>query len=265
MNDALKTAYQNLKETTPLTHCLTNTVVQPLTANVLLAAGAAPAMVEMPEEAAVLASVANAVLINLGTINHPQVEGIRAAAAAAQESGTPWVMDPVAIGALPVRTALAKELLANKPTAVRGNASEIMALAGGEGGRGVDSTNSVDDATAVARELAREHGCVVAVSGPVDYITDGKRAITCANGDELLTLITGAGCSLGALVAAYCGANEDKLVATATAHAVVGVAAQMAAARCEGPGSFQVHWLDALSQVDGDVLAKEAKVEWVEQ
>lgn len=265
MNDALVSALEQVRSTTPLTHCVTNTVVQPLTANVLLAAGAAPAMVEMPGEAGVLASVANAVLINLGTINAQQVDGIREAAASAHENGTPWVLDPVAIGALPIRTALAKELLAFKPAAIRGNASEIMALAGGEGGRGVDSTASVDDATAIARDLAREVGCVVAVSGPMDYITDGERAVECANGDALLTLITGAGCSLGALVAAYCGANEDKLVATAAAHTVVGIAAERAARECAGPGSFQVGWLDGLSQVDAQVLAEQAKVEWVQQ
>ena len=148
-----------LRATTPLVHCLTNTVVPQITANVLLAAGAAPAMIDLPEEAGIFAGVASAVLINVGNGSSEQHKAQRTVALAARDAGTPWVLDPVAVGSLPVRTALARELLACSPTAIRGNASEILGLAGtSTGGRGVDATDPVEAAVEVAQELAAEHG-----------------------------------------------------------------------------------------------------------
>src|SRR5215213_7520170 len=144
----------------PLVHCLTNIVVAGFTANVLLAVGAAPAMVENQEEADPFARVADAVLVNLGTLSAERATAMRRAAAAAQDAGTPWVLDPVAVGALDHRTRLAGELLASAPAVVRGNASEVLALAGAAGPRtrGVDSTAGSGDAVDAAAELARTSG-----------------------------------------------------------------------------------------------------------
>ena len=165
-----------LRATTPLIHCLTNTVVPQITANVLLAAGAAPAMIDLPEEAEIFAGIASAVLINVGNGSSEQHAAQRAAASAAHEAGTPWVLDPVAVGALPVRTALARDLLALSPAAIRGNASEILGLAGAStGGRGVDSTDPVEAAVGVARNLAAKHNTVVAISGEVDVVVSASR------------------------------------------------------------------------------------------
>ena len=131
----LNAARQALPGAAPLVHCLTNTVVQALTANALLAVGAAPAMVDDPAEAEDFAAVASAVLVNVGTVSDRTARAMRLAARSAATVGTPWVLDPVAVGALPYRTALAAELLDSRPAVVRGNASEVMALAGtGEGG-----------------------------------------------------------------------------------------------------------------------------------
>ena len=252
---ALRAASAALRDSAPLVHCLTNTVVQTITANALLAVGAAPAMVDAPQEAADFAAVASAVLVNVGTVHARTAEAMRLAAKAAGAAGTPWVLDPVAVGALAFRTALAGELVELRPSVVRGNASEVLALAGvGAGGRGVDSTAGTDDAAAAAAELARRTGGVVAVSGEVDLVTDGRRTVRVGGGSPLLTRTTGAGCALGALVAAYLAVTEDPLEGAVAAHAHVALAAERAAAVAGGPGTFAAAWLDALDAVDGEAL-----------
>lgn len=255
-----------LRESPPLTHCITNSVVTGFTANVLLALGAAPAMVDIVDEAGMFAGVASGVLINLGTPTPEQRAASLEAAAGAVAAGTPWVLDPVAIGALPVRTALAHELVASRPTAIRGNASEILALAGlSAGGRGVDATDTTDDAAEAALSLAARHGSVVAVSGPVDLVTDGVRLLRIANGDELLTRVTGGGCALGAVMAAFLGAarstSADPLTAVASASLVYTIAAERAAVHASGPGTFAVALLDALAAVQPADLVASARVQ----
>ena len=253
----LRAAREALRETAPLVHCLTNTVAQTITANALLAVGAAPAMVDAPQEAGDFAAVASAVLVNVGTVHERTAEAMRLAVRSAGTAGTPWVLDPVAVGALAYRTALAEELVTLRPTVVRGNASEVMALAGsGAGGRGVDSTAGADDAELAASGLARRTGGVVAVSGVVDLLTDGSRTMRVGGGSALLTRTTGAGCALGALVAAYLAVTADPLTGAVAAHAHVALAAERAAATAAGPGTFAAAWLDALDSVDGDTLAK---------
>lgn len=244
----LAAALAALRDQQPLTQCLTNIVVAPWTANVLLAAGAAPAMVDNPHEAGGFAAVANGVLVNLGTPYDDTTAAMDRAARAAHEHGTPWVLDPVAAG-LPWRTTVAASLLELRPTVVRGNASEVLALSGGSGGRGVDSTASAQDALSGASALAERTGGVVAVSGPVDHITDGSRVVRLSNGHVWMTQVTGVGCALGALMAAYAAVVEDALVAAAAATAQLTVAADFAAERSSGPGSFAVALLDELAAI----------------
>ncbi|MBS0025320.1 hydroxyethylthiazole kinase [Microbacterium paraoxydans] len=256
---------EEVQASPPLTHCLTNAVVTGFTANVLLALGAAPAMVDIVGEAEAFAGAASGLLINLGTPTPEQREASRQAVTGAVAAGTPWVLDPVAIGVLPVRTALALDLAERRPTAIRGNASEILALAGrSSGGRGVDATDDTEAAAEAARDLALRHGAVVAVSGPVDLVTDGLRVMRIANGHELLTKVTGGGCALGAAMAAYLGAARttgvEPLMAVAAATLVYTVAAEQAAAVSSGPGSFAVALLDALAAVTADDLADRADV-----
>jgi len=254
-----------LREAPPLVQCITNAVVTGFTANVLLAAGAAPAMVDIVGEAGMFAGVASGLLVNLGTPTPEQRAASLEAVEGAAESRTPWVLDPVAIGALPVRTSLAHALAERRPTAIRGNASEILALAGlSAGGRGVDATDSTDAAVEAAALLARRHASVVAVSGPIDVVTDGERAFRIANGHSLLTLVTGGGCALGALMAAFLGAaraSADPLTAVAAATLVYTVAAERAAAVAAAPGSFAVALLDALHAVSPEDLVEAARVE----
>lgn len=240
----------------PLTQCLTNIVVAGWTANVLLAVGAAPAMVDNPEEAAAFAGVARGVLVNLGTPYPDTARAMVEAVGQAGRSGTAWVLDPVAAGALTWRTGIAAALLeTSRPTVIRGNASEIGALTGGAGGRGVDSVDSPETALPGAVDLAKLYGTVVAVSGPVDHLTDGERVVRVANGHPWMTRVTGVGCALGALMAAFAGAVEDPLLAAVAATATLTVAAEDAAGTTRGPGSFAVALLDELAALTPQTLA----------
>lgn len=240
----------------PLVHCMTNIVVAGFTANVLLAVGASPAMVENSEESAEFAQVADAVLVNLGTLSPDKVTAMRAAVAAAARAGTPWVLDPVAVGALAYRTRFAAELLASGPAVIRGNPSEILSLAGvtDSAGRGVDSTTDSSNALERAAELARREGTTVAVSGAIDYITDGAAVLEVRTGHEIMTRVTGVGCALGALVAACCAVETSPLIAASAATMILTVAAEVAVERSEGPGSFAVSLLDALYTLDASTL-----------
>jgi len=245
---------EELRARSPLVQCITNAVVTNFTANVLLAIGAAPAMVDIPEEAGQFASVASGVLINLGTPRQEQRAAMIEAVDAANAAGTAWVLDPVAIGSLSVRTGLAHQLVGMGPRIIRGNASEVLALAGvGAGGRGVDSVETPSDALAAAGDLAASSASAVAVSGAVDLLVqpDGE-AVGVANGHVLLTRVTGGGCALGAVMAAFASLTEDPLLAATAATGVYTIAAEQAAARVKGPGSFAVEFLDRLAGITPD-------------
>ncbi|UNX54572.1 hydroxyethylthiazole kinase [Georgenia sp. TF02-10] len=254
-------ALDGVRAQAPLVHSITNGVVMNFTANALLALGAAAAMVDIPGEAGPFARVASGLLVNLGTPAAEEREAMLEAVTAANEAGTPWVLDPVAVGSLPVRTPLGHTLRDLCPTVVRGNASEIIAVTGsGAGGRGVDASDGVDAAVAPARSLAQTTGGVVAISGPVDVVTDGRDLVRIANGDALLTRITGGGCALGAVMAAFAAVDADRFATTVAAVTVYTVAAELAAARATGPGSFGVAFLDALAAVDADAVRDRAAI-----
>jgi hydroxyethylthiazole kinase len=248
-------------EGSPLVHCLTNIVVAGFTANVLLAIGASPAMVENAEESADFAAIAGGVLVNLGTLSAEREKAMAAAAAAAHKAGRPWVLDPVAVGALAHRTTFAAELLSHGPTVIRGNASEIASLAGmtGAAGRGVDSSVGSDQVVEPAKALARASGAVVAVSGAVDYVTDGQQVLDVPGGDILMTRVTGVGCALGAMMAAFAAVVDDPLQATVDASAVLALAGGIAARGPRpGPGTFAVRLIDTLADLAAGAEAEEA-------
>lgn len=235
------------RETRPLVHCLTNEVVQEVTANVLLAAGASPAMVVAEEEAPFFAGIAGGLLINIGTPYPSRLRAMHASADAARAAGRPWVLDPVAAGGIPWRDGIIQEFVNKHPDVIRGNASEILALAGKKsGGKGVDSTDSSDLAVTAAEQLAREINGIVCVTGETDYITDGQRTVAVTGGHAMATLVVGTGCSLSALVSAFCAVTDDHLLATASACQLAKKAAEKAALTARGPGSFHQDYLDAL-------------------
>ena len=246
----------------PLVHCMTNEVVKDITANVLLATGAAPAMVEHPDEAAEFAAIADALLVNLGTLDDYQMTAMRRAIDTANRARKPWVLDPVAVGPLTTRTQFAREILQHNPTLIRGNASEIIALAGHAAkGRGVDSGDTSEAALAAAASLVSQTGAVVLVTGPVDYAVGASRILTCSNGHELLTRVTGVGCAQGALAAACLAVVDNPIKAAATAAALIALAGELAAARAPRPGSFRVALLDELDRLDAPTIRQHARLE----
>lgn len=248
-------ALDDLRTRTPLVQCLTNEVTTNLVANTLLAVGASPAMASVPGEAEELAGAAGAVLVNLGTPGPDQRASVGATVAAASGAGVPWVLDPVAVGVLSVRTRLAGHLLAERPTVVRGNASEVRALAGFvSAGRGVDARDDVDTAAEAADALAGLTGGAVAVSGAVDLVSDGHDHVRLAVGHALLTAVTGAGCALGGLVAAFTAVAPARTAAVAATTAL-GLAAERAARDARGPASFQVGLVDELYRLTAADLA----------
>ncbi|RUL72696.1 hydroxyethylthiazole kinase [Dyella choica] len=251
-----------VRRQSPLIQCITNYVAMNYAANVLLAAGASPAMVHAPEEAAEFAKLASATTINIGTLSAHWLEGMHAAAKAAHASGKPWVLDPVAHFATAFRRNAVEELLALKPAVIRGNASEIMALAGdASSGRGVDSADSVERAKASALMLAQRTGAVVAVTGVVDFVTDGQKALHIAGGSELMPRVTAMGCALTCLVGAFVAvAPQSPLEATVSALACFAVAGTQAAQQSNGPGSFAWRFIDALAALNGDTLQAQARL-----
>ncbi|HEY0969810.1 MAG TPA: hydroxyethylthiazole kinase [Gemmatimonadales bacterium] len=251
-----------VRETAPLVQCVTNYVAMNIAANVLLAAGASPAMVHAEEEAGEFAALAGALTVNIGTLSPPWVAGMKAAARGALEAGRPWVLDPVAHFATALRRRAVAELLELRPTIVRGNASEIIALAGEQSsGQGVDSGDPVERAEGAARRLAASRGTVVAATGAVDFVTDGERAVRISGGSALMPRVTALGCSLTALVGAFAAVAPDSpFDATVAALATFAAAGEEAGRDAAGPGSFAVRFLDALHSLDGGALEADGRI-----
>ncbi|WP_121865894.1 hydroxyethylthiazole kinase [Glutamicibacter nicotianae] len=252
---ALHAVAQEYRQQSPLVFCLTNTVVANFTANVLLASGASPAMTDLPGEAGPFAKAASAVLVNLGTPSTEQLAAMEEAVQSASAAGTPWILDPVAVGALPVRTDFARLIARQRPALIRGNASEILALAGRQSAsRGVDALDDVSAALAAGRDLAQQHDCVVAISGQSDAIIDATRTVLVHTNGIGLTRITGGGCALGAFCAGMIAVHDDPFEAAIAAHGFYGLAAEKALGNSTGPGSFAVAFIDALSATDPEEL-----------
>lgn len=248
-------ALQELRRRAPLVHSITNYVAMDITANALLAVGASPAMAHAAEEVEDFVGIAQALVVNIGTLSPGWVDAMARAAERAGEQGKPWVLDPVGAGATPYRTRVAGELLRRRPTVLRGNASEILALSGAAARtRGVDSVDAPEHALELARAMAREEGAVVAVTGAVDYVTDGERVLSVSNGHPMMTRITALGCTATALTAAFLAVESDAVLATAQALAVLGLCGEIAARDAEGPGSLRWRLLDALYRLDEEAL-----------
>lgn len=273
---------RRIRDQRPLVHCIGNAVVLNPIANALLALGASPAVVDAEEESAVLAARAGALAINLGTVSAPQARAMEAAAAAAGEHGVPWVLDPVAVGILPFRTGRALALLRHRPAAIRGNASEILALeaalsegssgaisgassgtpagAAAVSGHGVDAAHAPEDARPAAIALSARTGAAVSVSGDVDTVVRGARRARINNGHAMMTRVTGMGCTATALLAACSAVEPDPFAAAVDAAVIGGIAGEHAAARARGPGSLQLEFLDALWRLDAVAIERDARI-----
>jgi hydroxyethylthiazole kinase len=245
-----------VRQNVPLIQAVTNYVTINDCANILLAFGASPAMVEAREEAGDFAQYAHAVYINLGTLTNEQEEACVRAAAGAKKAGKPVVLDPAGCGAVPRKAdVIAKIAALGRIDILKGNTGEIMVLAGLDAKvRGVDSMENEAGAEEAAGLLAKKYGCTVAATGEVDVVTDGSRFVHVHNGVELLTKITGAGCMAGALCAATAAVCEDMTVAACAAMTAMGIAGERAYQKASLPGSFRVALMDAIYTVTGDTL-----------
>ena len=248
-------AWAELKATQPLVHVITNAVASNYVANILLAAGASPAMIDNPFEAESFASIASAININLGTPNAEQMQAMQVTAQTAQQLNKPWVLDPVGYGpVLSWRSEMVDTLLQYKPTVIRGNVSEISSLAGNQGeSRGVDSTLNSAEIYLHALPLL-EHAECIAISGESDFILSKEinAVIQIEGGSYLQPKVTASGCALGALTAAYCAVSETVTVGTVAAHLHFAIAGLKAYEIASSVGSFNVAFLDEVYNLNED-------------
>ena len=250
-----------IRERKPLVHQITNYVVMNETANATLALGALPVMAHAPQEVEEMAASAGALVLNIGTLSEPWIHGMLLAGRAANGARVPIVFDPVGAGATGYRTDTARRLLEELEIAVvRGNAAEIATLAGEEAEiRGVESMAA--GGPELARSAAEALGCVAAVTGPVDHVSDGQNGYAVANGHELLGTVSGTGCMATAMTGCFLAVQLNALQAATEALVAFGVAAEDAAGQAKGPGTFHAALYDALAGLDPDTLDSRAKVE----
>lgn len=258
-------AVSRIRERSPLIHNITNFVVMNSSANILLATGAAPVMAHCPAEVEEMSAMAGALVLNIGTIEEAWLESMLLAARTAEARGIPTILDPVGAGATKLRNdAVGKILGSGAVSVLRGNGSEILSLADRDvKTRGVDSTLTFSDALLDAvRQIALDRKCVVAVSGEEDCITDGKQVFRVKNGHPLMTRVTGTGCGLSAVAAAFCAIEEEKnfALATAAAFGFYGLCGELATAESRGPGSFQTAFLDRLHTTGDKEIREGLKV-----
>lgn len=263
----IERAVAEVREKNPLAPSITNTVTQDFVANAQLAVGSSAAMLYLADECEAMAKIAPAFYINMGTALPFYSETLPRVARALHENKTPWVLDPVGIGLSSLRTDILKQFKKFPPTIIRGNASEIIALAklweliedtGGQF-HGVDSTEKVSSAKDAAFALAKFTGGTVAVSGAEDLVTDGKEDILCAGGSILSTKITGSGCALGGIMASYLTVASP-FIAALTATTMFNLAGTKAAAHSEAPASFKVKFLDNLYELTAQEVSENFRV-----
>ncbi|CAI3109315.1 phosphomethylpyrimidine kinase family protein [Acinetobacter baumannii 1598530] len=255
-------AWQNMQAKTPLVQCITNSVAANYTANVLLASGASPAMIDNPYEAESFTKISSALSINLGTPTSEQMQAMQISAKTAQLNNVPWVLDPVGYGAiLAWRSQMTDELLQFKPSVIRGNASEISTLAGNQvQSKGVDSTLSSDQAYQQAYALLAHADCI-AISGESDYILSREldAVIQVNGGSPLQPKITATGCALGALIAAY-SAVTTPTIAALSAHIHFAIAGKLAANQAQTMGSFSSIFMDYIHMLDANLIEQYADI-----
>ena len=249
MIDQIELNIKKLREKKPLILNLTNNVTMDFIANVLLAVGAAPIMTQCDDELEELVIMASSININIGTLDEAFIFRCNKALALAEKYNRPVILDPVGAGASAIRTSVARNYT-NHSDIIKGNASEIIALAENSTTLGVESIHSTHQAKDAAKLLAVKNSCVVIVSGPVDFITDGKREAELSFGSSLMPLVTGMGCSFAAVVAAFKAVIDDPFESAKIATAYFGICGQLAAINTSSPGSFRVTFIDQLHQSD---------------
>ena len=256
----------NIRDKGPLVWNFSNFVSMDIAANALLSIGASPAMAHAKEESKdfieICKAINGALTINIGTFDQYWQECALEAAKHANENNIPWVLDPVGAGASSFRNKNVEELIKFKPTVLRGNGSEIMALAGlSGGGKGVDSTSTSNDALDAAISIAVQNNIIVAITGVIDYVTDGNVTYAINGGHEMMTKITATGCALSCLIGAAITVDGDKAISTASMIGIYGLAGEMASKISQGPGSLRMNLLDKLYNISTDEIISNVKIQ----
>lgn len=264
---------ENVRAKNPLIHNITNYVTVNDCANAVLACGASPIMADDRDEVADITSVCAGLNINIGTLNSRTIDSMLIAGRRANELGHPVVLDPVGAGASVLRTRTALSLLQLRLVVIRGNISEIKTLASGSGTtKGVDADvadkvteENLDEAVAFAKAFARQTGAVIAITGAIDVVADAERAYCIRNGNAMMASVTGTGCQLSAMTAAFVTANPDSpLEAAAAAVCAMGLAGEIAHARLtpmDGNSSYRNYIIDAIYNLTPAQLEEGAKYE----
>lgn len=240
--------WQTLKKNHPLVHNITNFVVMNNTANALLSIGASPLMAHSHSEIEEIVGISNALVINIGTLDEYTAESMILAAHTANKLQKPWVLDPVGAGASTFRNTILEELLSLRPTVIRGNASEILALSSFQKtqGRGVDSINQSDEAIDAAKNISDLYKSIVCISGIRDFVIFKSEVYKIDNGHSMMAKVTGLGCSASAVIGAFIAEGRDPLVNALSGVALFSLAGELAAQKAEGPGTLQLYLYDVL-------------------
>lgn len=265
-----KKIFSNLsevKEKSPLIHHITNYVTVNDCANIVLALGGSPVMADELDEVAEMVGFASALVLNIGTLNSRTIASMLLAGRRAKELGVPVILDPVGVGATMLRTNTAEKLIRElKPEVIRGNMSEIKVLAGLDVAiKGVDSLADEQGSSLIAKKLATELGCVIAITGKTDVVSDGRQVCLLENGHRILADVTGTGCMTTSLVGTYCGVTNDYFTATVAGIISMGLAGEIAQASLrhgEGIGTFRVRLLDSIYNLTPEILAKEGQISY---
>jgi hydroxyethylthiazole kinase len=265
MSELAEKAAQNLhllRKEKPLVHNITNLVVMNVTANALLAMGASPVMAHSQNEVWEMVTLSGALVLNIGTLSEEWLESMLRAGQRAMELNIPIVLDPVGSGATTFRTASAQKLVERIDfRVIRGNPSEILSLHHQDSRtKGVDALHNVDDAAITAKVLARKLKTTLAVTGPIDLVTDGERIVRILNGHPFMSYITGSGCMATAIIAAFLAVDADAVSATCSALSFFGLAGEIAGSDSFGPGTFMVRLLDALYNITPESLENGARI-----
>jgi len=237
-----------VRNTSPLVHSITNYVVMNNTANALLAIGASPIMAHAKSEVEDMVNISHSLVVNIGTLDEYWEESMLLAAQKANLLQKPWILDPVGAGATTYRDSVLSKLLSLHPTVIRGNASEIIALAktNNTTTKGADSTAQSDEAIEAAKTLVHNYNSVVCISGETDIVISNSQIIYLKNGHPMMPKVTGLGCTASALIGAFIGVIENKTEGVVSAMSLIGIAGELAAEKSTGPGSLQFNLIDRL-------------------
>lgn len=265
IGDSLK----SIRRKKPLIHHITNYVTVNDCANITLAIGASPIMADDIGEVAAITSISSALVLNIGTLNERTIESMLAAGKRANEMKIPVIFDPVGAGASELRNKATKRILHEvRISVLRGNMSEMRFIAGlNSSTKGVDASDAdmqggLEIGRSIAETVAKNYGCIAAITGATDFLSDGRRTMLLGNGTKLLSNVTGTGCMCTSLVGSFCGASENYLVATAGGVLCMGIAGEIAEEKAgeTGSGSFHIAIIDAISNMTAATIEEKAKI-----